>query len=54
MTKLVLISKNGKTPALLDDIKPMAVLSVAIKVLEKAMKNKLKALRSNFFRIANY
>lgn len=48
VAKLVLISKNGKIPALLDDIKPTAVLSLIIKVLEKAMKNKLEALRSNF------
>jgi hypothetical protein len=38
--RLTLLSKNGKTTASLDDIRPIAVLPQIMKVLEKAIKNK--------------
>jgi len=41
LDKLILIFKNGKTTTTLEDIRPIAILSQVIKVLEKAMKNKL-------------
>jgi hypothetical protein len=37
---LIMLSKNGKTCAGLEDIRPIAVLSQLTKVLEKAIKNK--------------
>lgn len=42
IARLTLFSKNNKTKAALDDIRPIAVLSHIIKVLEKVIKNKLE------------
>lgn len=41
VAKLMLISKNGKTTTVLEDIRPIAFLFHITKVLEKAMKNKI-------------
>ena len=44
--RLILISKNCKTTAELENVKPIAMLSHVIKVLEKTIKNKLKSTKS--------
>ena len=41
-SRLVLLSKNSKTTATLEDIRPIAVLTQLAKVLEKAIKNKIE------------
>ena len=46
VARLTLISKSGKTSADLDDVRPIAILSHIIKVLEKAIKNKLESSKS--------
>lgn len=52
--RLVLLSKNGKSCASLNDIRPIAVLSQLSKVLEKAIKNKLEERESGLFNSGNY
>lgn len=52
--RLVLLSKNGKTTASLDDIRRIAVLPQIMKVLEKAIKNKIEALDSNLLSVGKY
>ena len=44
---LVLMSKNGKKTACLDDIRPIAVLPLVMKVLESAIKTNLKPQTAN-------
>ena len=41
-SRLILLSKSSKSSAELNDIRPIAVLSQIMKVLEKAIKNKLE------------
>ena len=52
--RLVLLSKNRKTTASLDEIKPIAVLPQIMKVLEKAIKNKLEATGSKLLLVGSY
>ena len=52
--RLTLLSKNGKSTASLDDIRPIAVLPQIMKVLEKAIKNKLEALGSKLLSVGQY
>ena len=54
VARLTLISKNGKTAAALDEIRPIAILSHIIKVLEKAIKNKLETSMSKLLAIGKY
>ena len=52
--RLGLLSKNRKTTASLDEIKPIAVLPQIMKVLEKAIKNKLEATGSKLLSVGSY
>jgi len=54
VAKLILISKNGKTTAALDDVRPIAVLSHILKFLEKAIKNNVETLESKLLATGSY
>lgn len=44
VARLVLLSKNDKTQARLEDIRPIAIFTHITKVLEKAIKKKLESI----------
>ena len=53
-SRLVMISKTNKKSAQLKDIRQIAVLSQLMKILEKAIKNKLESSGSKMFQSGNY
>lgn len=53
-SRLVLLSKNGKSTATMGDIRPIAVLQQLAKVLEKAIKNKMESVKSKLLTTGNY
>ena len=53
VVRIVLLSKNGKTTARLDDIRPIVILTQLMKVLEKTIQKNWKAPRANCSRQAS-
>ena len=54
VARLVLLSKNGKTTARLDDIRPIVILAQLVKVLEKTIKKKLESTKSELLQTGKY
>lgn len=53
-SRLVMLSKTGKSEADLNDIRPIAIASHMTKVIEKAIKNKLTKLDSELLKTKEY